>query len=232
MSTLPPHMTRFRIRWFLLLSLAGSMVGCSASSGPEIVTIAPDQYQEAFSTTIELVRARGWEPELIDRRSGVIETAAFQSGSFVEPWHLNTLDMATIVENTLSKTRTRVRVEFRPARTASLAHSDRTTVHRPEYLGNADTADLIDTSSPLDLRVWIFTEHGHVPNVMRSTWMPTLVARPRQTGHDTTWERPPSGLVWIPTSRDRNAERRLMLAIEQSLQTNQPVQDDSATVTN
>jgi hypothetical protein len=38
--------------------------------------------------------------------------------------------------------------------------------------------------------------------------------------------------VWIPTSRDRNAERRLMLAIEQSLQTNQPVQDDSATVTN
>lgn len=232
MSTLPPNMSRFRIRWSLLLTLAGGLAGCSAGTGPEIVTIASEQYQEAFSITIELVRAGGWEPELIDRRSGVIETGAAQSGSLVEPWHLNTMDMSTIIENTLSKTRTRVRVEFRPAHTASLAHSDRATVRRPEYLGQDDSLDLTDATGPLDLRVWIYTEHGHVPNVMRSTWMPTLAARPRQTGHDTTWERPPSGQVWIPTSRDRNAERTLLLAIEQSLQTNQPIQGDSAAVAN
>ena len=232
MSTLSTYMTRFPIRWSLLFVLAWGLAGCSAGSGPEIVIITPGQYQEAFSTTLELVRAQGWEPELMDRRSGVIETGPLQSGSLVEPWHLNTMDMATIVENTLSKTRTRVRVEFRPARTASLAHSDRTTVQHPEYLGQPDSVDLTKSTGPIDLRVWIYTEHGHIPNVMRSTWMPSLRATARQVDYNTTWERPPSGQIWIPTSRDRNAERRLLLNIEQTLQTNQPVQINSAEATN
>ncbi len=161
----------------------------------------------------------------MDRRSGVIESGAVQSGSLLEPWHLNTMDMATIVENTLSKTRTRVRLEFRPVATTALAHSERTNLRRPDFLGAAETADLTRSTEPLDLRVWIFVEHGHAPNVMRSTWLPQLSARPRRAGHDQTWETPP-GPVWIPTSRDRNAERRLLAAIEEALQTDQPIQAD------
>jgi hypothetical protein len=53
----------------LATCLAG---GCTAHRGPEVVTIAPDQYQEAFATAVALVRAKGWEPEIMDRRSGVI----------------------------------------------------------------------------------------------------------------------------------------------------------------
>jgi hypothetical protein len=228
MTTLPSHMTPHRIVMIAFLALPGALGGCSGVDGPELLSIAPQQYQEAFSTTVALVRARGWEPQLMDRRSGVIESGTMQSGSLIEPWQLNTMDMATIVENTLSNTRTRVRVEFRPTRTAGLAHSERTNLRRPEYLGDPEAVDLTESSQPLDLRVWVYVEHGHTPNVMRSTWSPSLRATPRRAGHDRVWEQPPAGVVWITTSRDRNAERRLLSAIEEALQTDQPVQAEPA----
>ncbi|MDP6986687.1 MAG: hypothetical protein QGG74_01460 [Phycisphaerales bacterium] len=213
-------------RTVVALALASVVGGCSGIRGPEVLTIEPQQYQEAFSTAVELVRDRGWEPEFMDRRSGVIESGPTQSGSLIDPWRLNTMDMETVVENTLSKTRTRVRVEFRPIHAGGLAHSERDDLRRPDYLGAAETTDLTTAAEPLDLRVWVFVEHGHAPNVMRSTWSPTLSARPRRAGHDRNWESPPAGAVWIPTSRDRNAERRLLWAIQEALQTNQPVQAD------
>jgi hypothetical protein len=88
-------------------------------------------------------------------------------------------------------------------------------------------ADLTDTTTPLNLRAWVYVEHGHRPNIMRSTWHPGLMATPRRTGYDRNWEQPPGGQFWIPTSRDRSAERRLLGRIEEALQTTQPVQTDS-----
>ena len=228
MATLQARMTPPRIRTIAALALTGAVAGCSGIHGPEILTIEPQEYQEAFSTAVELVRDRGWEPELMDRRSGVIESGPTQSGSLIDPWRLNTMDMSTIVENTLSKTRTRVRVEFRPVRAAGLAHSERADLRRPDYLGAAETTDLTTAAEPLDLRVWVFVEHGHSPNVMRSTWASTLSAKPRRVGHDRVWEQPPAGTLWIPTSRDRNAERGLLSAIQEALQVDQPTQVDPA----
>jgi len=212
-----------------LLAVSGATSGCSGVQGPELLTIEPQRYEEAFSTAVALVRDRGWEPELMDRRSGVIESGPTQSGSLVDPWRLNTMDMSTLVENTLSKTRTRIRVEFRPASTAGLAHSDRTNPRRPAYLGDPNALDLTEIAEPLDLRVWVYVEHGHTPNVMRSTWSPSLRTTPRRAGYNRTWEQPPSGVLWIPTSRDRNAERRLLSAIEAALQTDQPAQTNPPT---
>ena len=207
----------------LATCLAG---GCTAHRGPEVVTIAPDQYQEAFTTAVALVRAKGWEPEIMDRRSGVIETGPVQAGSFFEPWHLNTEDMSTIAESTLSKTRTRVRIEFRPVNHSRLTQSGRSDVEPPDFIGVEDMPDLTGTATPLDLRAWVFVEHGHRPNIMRSTWDPGLKSTPRRTGYDRTWEQPPSGSFWIPTSRDRSAERKLLGNIERALQTNQPIQSE------
>jgi hypothetical protein len=162
----------------------------------------------------------------MDRRSGVIETGPFQTGSLFEPWHLNTEDMPTIVENTLSTTRTKVRIEFRPANQSRLAQSGRTEIDRPDFIGVEDMPDLTGTTTPLDLRAWVFIEHGHRPNIMRSTWNPSLKSTPKRTGYDPTWEKPPSGTFWIPTSRDRSAERKLLGNIEQALQTNQHIQSE------
>jgi len=198
--------------------------GCASSSGPELVTIDASQYRAAFSTAVEVVREKGWEPEIIDPRSGVIETAATQAGSLLEPWHLTTTDMPTIVESTLSKTRTRVRLEFRPAHHTRLARSGQADMQPPDYLASTPPPDLTTADTPLDLRAWVYIEHGERPNVMRSTWMPTLQATPRRSGHDARWENPPRGTVWIPTSRDRTAERSLLGAIESALQPGQPVQ--------
>lgn len=200
--------------------------GCTAHRGPEVVTIAPSQYQQAFSTAVALVRANGWEPEIMDRRSGVIETGPVQTGSLLEPWHLNTEDMSTIVENTLSKTRTKVRIEFRPVNQSQLAQSGRSDIDAADFIGVEDMPDLSRTTTPLDLRAWVFIEHGHLPDIMRSTWHPGLTSTPRRTGYDRTWEIPPSGSFWIPTSRDRSAERKLLGRIEQALQTNQPIQSE------
>ncbi len=212
------------IRSIAILGFIGFVTGCSAHRGPEVVTVQPEHYEAAFSTAVELVRAGGWEPEFMDRRSGVIESGPVQAGSLLEPWHLNTEDMPTIVENTLSKTRTRVRLEFRPASGMALAHTERTSVDPADFLGTLDMADLTATEGPLDLRAWVYVEHGHRPNIMRSTWMPSLKATPRRTGYDNRWERPPSGEFWIPTSRDRSAERKLLGAIEKAMQTGQPAQ--------
>ena len=209
--------------WLLATCLTG---GCTAHRGPEVITIAPGQYQEAFSTAVALVRANGWEPEIMDRRSGVIETGPFQTGSLFEPWHLNTEDMPTIVENTLSKTRTKVRIEFRPVNQSQLAQSGRSDIDAADFIGVEDMPDLSRTTTPLDLRAWVFIEHGHLPNIMRSTWHSSLKSTPRRTGYDLAWEQPPSGSFWIPTSRDRSAERKLLGRIEQALQTAQPIQSE------
>jgi len=214
------------LRWTGIVGFIGLLAGCTASQGPEVVAVSPAQYDEAFSTSVAMVRARGWEPELMDRRSGVIETAPVQAGSVFEPWHLNTTDMSTIVENSISHTRTRARIEFRPANAARLAKSQRDDLRPPDYLGLEDMGDLTQATGPLDLRAWVYIEHGHTPNVMMSTWTPGLKARPRRVGHDSNWESPPSGVVWITSSRDRGAERRLLGAIERALQTDQPLQID------
>ncbi len=211
-----------RMSLFIGFVLLGT--GCQSPKGPEVLTIQPDQYQEAFSTMVEMVRNRGWEPELMDRRSGVIESGPVQAGSIFEPWHLNTTEMSTIVENSLSQTRTRVRVEFRPQGQEVFARSNRDELTSPDYLGITDTPDLTQCISPMDLRVWVYIEHGHTPNIMRSTWSGRTTSRPRRNGYDSTWERPPAGTVWIPSSRDRTAEMRLLTAISESLQTDQPVQ--------
>ena len=203
------------------------LTGCSAHRGPEMLTIASGQYSEAFSTTVELVRHRGWEPELMDRRSGVIESGTVQAGSLIEPFRLNTEDFDTIIENTLSKTRTRVRIEVRPTRPATLARSSQPVLDAPDYVARQGLQDLTQLDQPLDLRAWVYVEHGHKPNLMRSTWSPKLTAQPKRTGYDRQWEQPPGGVIWIPTSRDRSAERKLLAAIEQALQTNQPVQAES-----
>jgi hypothetical protein len=192
-----------------------------------MLTIASGQYQEAFATTVALIRDRGWEPAFMDPRSGVIESDSVQAGSFIEPWMLNTEDFDTIVENTLSKTRTRVRIEFRPVGTASLARTTKPEFESPDYVARQGLQDLTRLDEPLDLRAWVYVEHGHRPDVMRSTWSPKLKSQPTRVGHDPRWEQPPRGVVWIPTSRDRSAERKLLAALEQALQADQPVQAES-----
>ena len=210
-----------------LIAVFGSLIGCSGAQGPEVVHIPAGQYDAAFSTAVELVRDRGWEPEFMDPRSGVIETAPVQAGSLLEPWHLNTDDTGAMLAYTVSKNRTRARLEFRPAGTEALATSEPEEISEADYLGLAPSVDLAKTSMPLDLRAWVYTERGVTPNRMVSHWTGRIMAKPRQVPDDPQWETPPNGPMWIPADRDRHAERLLLADIQRSLQSAQPEQSTS-----
>lgn len=213
----------------VFMALLVALSGCKGARGPEVVTIQPAQYDQAFSTVVELVRDRGWEPEFMDRRSGLIETGPVQSGSLLEPWYLNTGSAASIVENTVNNTRTRVRVEFSPAGSRPLAESSPESIDRPDYLGITDTPDLTRADTPLDIRAWVYLEHGHAPYLMRSTWSLSLRSQARPVPADRTWSSAPARKMWVPTSRDRNAERALLAALEATLTPGEPVQADPST---
>lgn len=211
-----------------LLALISSLMGCSGPPGPDVVHIPSGQYEIAFSTAVDMVRERGWEPEFMDRRSGVIETAPVQAGSLLEPWHLNTSDTGAMLAYTVSKNRTRARLEFRPAGTESLTTSAPEAISEADYLGLTPTVDLAKTTMPLDLRAWVYTERGVTPNRMISHWTGRMLARPRPVSDDPQWETPPNGPMWIPADRDRHAEALLLAAIAKSLQTASNVPTDGS----
>lgn len=210
----------------LLTCILAALVGCRGARGPELVTIQSTQYAEAFSTAVELVRDRGWEPEFMDRRSGLIETGPVQAGSLIEPWYLNTGSAASMVENTFNNTRTRVRIEFSPVGERLLAESQPEEIARPDYIGIDTVDDLTTIDGEFDIRAWVYVEHGHRPHVRRSTWSLRLRSAARPAPGDRDWETPVRGQIWVPTSRDRNAERALLAALEAALQADQPVQVD------
>ncbi len=202
----------------MLLSLGcviSTLLGCAGSSGPEVLDIPGDRYEQAFDTAVSVVRSHGMQPVVRDRREGVIETDSVIAGTVLEPWYGNAADLSQGIENTLSQYRMKARFEFLPR--GFLESSGTGVGTGPDLLGvSMPLRDLANGSEPLELRVWVYRERKHTVGQRRSTWTRSAKSRANHVAGDPTWEETP-GSFWTPVSRDEAAERRFLAEIARDL---------------
>jgi len=206
--------------WFVLTFLAllsAALTGCNARPGPQMLTIAPDQYDQAFAAAVEVARRDGLQAAFQDRRAGVIETEPRRAASMFEPWRTDNATTDQAVENTLGLQRRRARFEFVPVGFQDVGPPPGSPPAGPDLLGiDAPTVDLTQTDQPLELRVWVFTERAHTPGMRRSSWTrrkttrSILVYPENEAGL-------PSGQFWTPLSRDEAYEQRLLAGVQRML---------------
>lgn len=200
--------------------------GCASKSGPDVLTITPDQYAAAFDAALEAARRDGLTPLLKHRRSGVIETDTNAAGSLLEPWRTDNATFGQSLENTLGYQQRRARFEF--SRVG----------FQPEQADEVvPPIDLTQAEGELELRVLVFVERANTPGLRRDTWSRRLTTRTRttaaepltrsQTGEieniseDETLRRADFANLgnpfWTPVARDPAYERRLLKAVQQAL---------------
>ena len=210
-------------RWFtviLILAGVGDLHGCSAPTGPELLTISSAQYPAAVDAAVEAARRDGLRPALRDRRSGVIETEARVAGSVFEPWRTDNASLGQAVDHTVAYERRRARFEFvpvgfQPDSTAQTEQGE--PLPGPDVIGTeVQPVDLTQTQGELELRVWVYVERANNPGLRRGTWsrrsttIALLVAPEGETWQST-------GVFWTPVARDTACERRLLAAVQASL---------------
>ena len=189
--------------------------GCAGSSGPEVLDIPGDRYEQAFDTAVAVVRSHGMQPIVRDRREGVIETDSVIAGTVLEPWYGNNADVSQGVENTLSQYRMKARFEFLPR--GFIEPSGMDAGAGPDLLGTSmSPRDLANGSEPLELRVWIYRERKHTVGQRRSNWTRMVKSRTDHIAGDPVWEETPASF-WTPVSRDSAAERRFLAEIARDL---------------
>jgi hypothetical protein len=208
------------MRWmYPLLPLLPLLLlsACASSRGPEQLGIDPADYHDAFDAAMEASRIYGMPPLLRDRRQGVIETEPSLATSILEPWGDDNATLSQAVQNTRGFQRRRARFEFAPADESSVDAWTPPANMGPDLLGvETPGLDLSAYDGELELRVHVYVERAYSLGIRRSTW-----AR-----RDTTraWIDAPhsNGAIpkdfWTPVSRDEMFERRLLAAVDRSLQ--------------
>lgn len=212
----------------MLWILAGILGGCAGSKGPELVTVPSSRYAEAFDAAVEAARKQGMPASLRDRRQGVIQTEPRFAGSLLEPWRTDNADLAQANENTLNFQRRRTRFEFVPlGYQAPLTDAEAGLIGPDVVAGNIPITDLTTFDGELELRAWVYVERAFEPGVRHDPWSRSLTTKYRNVDPEGTTEKP-IGLIWTPVSRDRAYERRLLLAVEESLELSEPTEGPKA----
>ena len=199
----------------VLLLVVTGLTACTSQPRPEDraqVTIEAGHYSDAFDAAVAVIRSKGLEPTILDRRGGLIETRARQTASMLEPWTAGTSDPELAALNTLGNTARRVRIEFSPAAGPPLAHTDQGTLSEPDLLGLDLDTPLTATSGPVDVRAWVWVERVYKPGRNLGSWTLQTTSWERPLVDDPTWETTPS-TVEVPESRDRDAEGLLLAEI-------------------
>ncbi len=179
-------------------------------------------YHAAFDAATQVASSHGLRPVVMDRGTGIIETAPRSAGSLLEPWRTDNAGLSDTLAHTVNYERRRMRVEFVPAGT-NLPEPDPSKPVHAAAIPGTDRAnerfDLLTYSGTLEMRAWIYVERQFRPNQRIGSWTrgqtkystdPLDKADPE----DTTTSAPGE---WTPVGRDDAYERTVMAQIQHRL---------------
>ena len=200
----------------VLLTLFTTIVGCTTSSGPSVLTLDSTRYASVFDAAVAVANDDGMKPVLLDRRSGVISTDPTIAGSFVEPWKPKPSTPRQGLENTLYLQRRTARFEFSPVVSMPILGAQEGVLIGPDLLSGVGK-DLTTYDGPMELRVWVYVDRNYTQGIRRGTWTLSSESVTQVMPAEQPWEQVP-GSFWTPTTRDVARERAILAAIEASLQ--------------
>ena len=170
----------------------------------EIAIMIPEgQYAAAFDAAVAEARRLGLEPQLLDRRAGLIEAGPARSASVLEPWAGTT----SPGENTLHQQRRVLRVAFEPQGISPAAQPDQDPLMGP-------ITDLTALSSPLRMVVTVSVQRQQKPIDHRATWSLATRSEAWQFDSDTG---EPRQAIWRTIRRDAALESRFAARCEARL---------------
>lgn len=198
------------------------MAGCSTTDGPKVITVQAQDYHAAFDAATQVASSHGLRPVVMDRGTGIIETAPRAAGSLLEPWRTDNAGLSDTLAHTVNFERRRMRVEFVPAGT-NLPEPDPSKPVQAAALPGTDRAnaryDLLTYTGTLEMRAWVYVERQFRPNQRIGSWtrgQTKYATDPLEKGdpEDTTTTAPGE---WTPVGRDDAYERTVMAQIQRSL---------------
>ena len=188
-----------------------ALTGCASSgrpntdrtgvSGGEIgISIPAGQYGGAFDTAVAEARRLGFEPQLLDRRAGLIEAGPARSATALEPWAW----ASDSGENTLHQQRRILKVSFQPEGISQ-------SVERASDPLVGPITDLTTLTTPLRMVVTVSVQRQQRPIDHRAIW--SLATRSEAWQHD-----PATGnarkATWRTVRRDSALELRFAARCE------------------
>ncbi len=211
--------------------------GCaSPQPGASYMTVERSDYPRAFDAASEAARAEGLVPELSDRETGRLSTAAREAGSLIEPWTWGDLTASDLVSGTLGFERRRAHFEFIPVGFRPTAAGSDAPLSGPVLPGSerAVGMNLADGSGEdegaLELRVTVSIERRFRPGYQGNPYTRALGSFSRDemvTEDEALAARDRS--VWTPVARDERLERVLIARIADRLAAGSPASDDEVT---
>jgi hypothetical protein len=206
-------------------AVVASLCGCASTPvGPGHLAVEGDRYEDAFAAACEVLRAQGLAPEVVDGRTGRIETGPRYAPSLVEPWGWGEVTASEALEGTLAFERRRARVEFMSAAGGPLAPDAAAPLVGPllpgaDREGPADLAESLARTpvEALEMRVTVSVERQFRPGKQSSPYTRAFGGYAR----DVTTPDPPGAprdrSVWTPVARDERLERAIVAEIERRL---------------
>lgn len=209
-----------------LLTLVGCLVtACASTPGPQSLTIASSAYGETFDRAVTELRRTGYTPLVMDRETGLIETAPRHAGGLAEPWRTDNDSLEQAIHNTASHCRRRIRVEFSPAGFVAPAPRDPARLDGVPIPGSdADIKryDMLTYNGSIEVRVWVSIERSSIAGNNLSTYTGSLASRwtdPSATSIETG-DRATilDQTKWTAIGRDSRYESRILGLFEATKQ--------------
>jgi hypothetical protein len=186
-----------------------------------MVEVPAGTYDRAFHVATEVARKEGLGAEFLDRRGGVIETSPERAATILEPWRTDNASLGQAIENTVSFQRRRARFEFIPAGfVPPSVPPTGEALPIPPVVAESTLPDLTEHAGAVELRVWVFLERAHTPNIRRFTWSRRFISYysdPQADRQIAESGSPETYSIWTPVGRDLVAERRILNAIQNRL---------------
>lgn len=201
-----------------------TVAGCATPpQPPRVLTVQPEDYPAVFDAAVQAARDNGLHPVVMDRQTGVIESAPRHTGSLVEPWRLDNDGLADGLAQTINFQRRRLRVEFVPADFSLPAPDPNQPVPGAAIPGSTraeERFDLTRARGPVEMRTWVYLEREFRPNQRIGNWTlsQTRISIDPLDVPDLRDATTRADERWTPIGRDEPYERRIMAQIQQIVQ--------------
>ncbi len=196
------------------------MTGCAHEpTGPGFVTVDRAHYQLAFDVASEVAREEGLVPQVVDRRTGSIDTGVLFAGSVMEPWAWQQLTAADVVEGTFGFERRRAHFEFIEVGFRPVAAESTAPLAGPVLPGSsrAQSTDIPSGTGELELRVSVSVERQFRPGAQSSAYTRALSSFSKEVTTVDDPAAPRDQITWTPIARDERLERELIDRIAAAL---------------